>query len=689
MKYGKTYSSLLSTPTWPQEWKDLALDYRGLKKLVNGVVDELSAQGLNHEVLLSLLEAEREFEEHETLVLGDTHCPFDPANQKSSHGSFLRSRAHYEFISDKTNITPQLRIWLHSEPGGPSSDLFRPSLLHLRSNPNASHIRTSTEYASCEDALEAARSAPNLEAGPGGMEEPALMSASVELVSKPNPLYALKSNYESNPHLGASSVHEVDNATDLRDATDLDKATLTSNSLGHADREPSKLTRDIEVVLPLTADTAFHRVLATALSSLASLRTRTQTRVSDQISGLADTISSCSGPPARDRKSDLYAWREIFQLWVECQIYQGGATERERANGEGGIRDVAEAEKRLGMFASEVVERGLGDRRTMKSAKSRDALQTFLNLNLHILDLKKFELANAEAARKILKKHEKRTALPTATSLAVLPISRGTGELPQMLITTLTQTLLPVLPSLEDYSCLICTSIAFKPIRLSCGHLFCVRCLVKMQKRGQAECPLCRSPCVLIADGSNLDVSLMNFMKEWFPKETKEKSDSNDRESAEEQLVEMGISPGAVAGRGRASLSGMWGSKAILVLAATFASLVAALPATNTTLPIVVKRSISGATGSDCNGYTFTAAQVSAAAQESLSHVLAGTTVGTNKYPHVLDNREGFTYPAGCTVTRYEFPIFRNKIYTGGDPSVDRVIIGHVSGSSAYSCGMR
>jgi hypothetical protein len=87
-------------------------------------------------------------------------------------------------------------------------------------------------------------------------------------------------------------------------------------------------------------------------------------------------------------------------------------------------------------------------------------------------------------------------------------------------------------------------------------------------------------------------------------------------------------------------------------------------------------------------GYIFTAAQVSAAAAESLKHVLAGTTVGTNKYPHVLDNREGFTYPAGCTVTRYEFPVFKTSIYTGGDPSVDRVIIGHVSGSSAYSCGM-
>jgi hypothetical protein len=46
-------------------------------------------------------------------------------------------------------------------------------------------------------------------------------------------------------------------------------------------------------------------------------------------------------------------------------------------------------EKRLGMFASEVVKRGLGDRRTLKSSKSREALETFLNLNVHIVDLKK------------------------------------------------------------------------------------------------------------------------------------------------------------------------------------------------------------------------------------------------------------------------------------------------------------
>lgn len=66
-----------------------------------------------------------------------------------------------------------------------------------------------------------------------------------------------------------------------------------------------------------------------------------------------------------------------------------------------------------------------------------------------------------------------------------------------------------ILPSLDDYACLICTSIAFKPIRLGCGHLFCVRCLVKMQRAGKGECPLCRSQVVLLANKDSLDLQLM------------------------------------------------------------------------------------------------------------------------------------------------------------------------------------
>jgi len=92
---------------------------------------------------------------------------------------------------------------------------------------------------------------------------------------------------------------------------------------------------------------------------------------------------------------------------------------------------------------------------------------------------------------RILKKHDKRTALTASTgfpqfvrsSLEAHVDPNGnvntwafySTSLPHVLLTSLTETLLPILPSLEDYTCLICTSIAFKPIRLNCSHLFCVR----------------------------------------------------------------------------------------------------------------------------------------------------------------------------------------------------------------------
>jgi hypothetical protein len=114
---------------------------------------------------------------------------------------------------------------------------------------------------------------------------------------------------------------------------------------------------------------------------------------------------------------------------------------------------------------------------------------------------------------------------------------------------------------------------------------------------------------------------------------------------------------------------------------------------------------VSGVTGADCNGtlsapppllpsrtnsppgYTFTLSAVQAAANEALDHVVAGTTVGSNDYPHQYNNYEGFTFNSGCTPPYYEFPLFKSSVYTGGDPGADRVIIGAVSGSTGKFCG--
>ena len=92
--------------------------------------------------------------------------------------------------------------------------------------------------------------------------------------------------------------------------------------------------------------------------------------------------------------------------------------------------------------------------------------------------------------RKILKKHAKRTALPVSPSLsslltiqphphdpasALVLTTRPGTSLAQMLVQAVGETILPIVPHIDDYECVICTSIAFKPIRLQCGHFFCVR----------------------------------------------------------------------------------------------------------------------------------------------------------------------------------------------------------------------
>ncbi|KAF8305101.1 hypothetical protein DL93DRAFT_2089810 [Clavulina sp. PMI_390] len=212
-----------------------------------------------------------------------------------------------------------------------------------------------------------------------------------------------------------------------------------------------------------------------------------------------------------------------------------------------------------------------------------------MQLNALLLDLKKFDHANSEALRKIMKKHEKRTALmlsstprlpppstpgfesispTTMTShpLFVTLLREGTApggamlhpgmmgpvagaesklmkhglSLPHLLVVVLTETLLPVIPSIDDYSCMICFSLAYIPIRLQCRHLFCVRCLSKMQRQGKENCPLCRAPTVLHANRENVDTALQQFMLTWFPAEARAKDKANREEKAREEAIELG-----------------------------------------------------------------------------------------------------------------------------------------------------
>lgn len=55
-------------------------------------------------------------------------------------------------------------------------------------------------------------------------------------------------------------------------------------------------------------------------------------------------------------------------------------------------------------------------------------------------------------------------------------------------------------PQIEDYNCPMCLELKWRPVRLKCDHVFCIRCLVVMQEKKQGNCPLCRERTVLEAD---------------------------------------------------------------------------------------------------------------------------------------------------------------------------------------------
>jgi E3 ubiquitin-protein ligase BAH len=98
--------------------------------------------------------------------------------------------------------------------------------------------------------------------------------------------------------------------------------------------------------------------------------------------------------------------------------------------------------------------------------------------------------------------------------------------------------------------------IKWRPVKLGCGHVFCIRCLVVMQNKKQHNCPFCRAPTVADANSGacengnwihddanakidNLDHELAVFLKKWFPDEVKTKQRFNERMAGVDQYGEV------------------------------------------------------------------------------------------------------------------------------------------------------
>ncbi|PFH45026.1 hypothetical protein AMATHDRAFT_10181 [Amanita thiersii Skay4041] len=499
MHYSKTYAQILLG--LPLELRENAIEYRKLKKIINQVVRELSSLGLSPSVLHGLLESEslqNESSGKEENVTISIQAP-----NKTEPSLHLPARIIYELNENSNRFEPRLRLLtVHTtsilNTPCPTTICSTGQTANVAENPNVEYLNITERSISCW------------------------------------------------PFHGPFA--------------DGDKSSENSD-VGQLVPSPECHSLANEVVIPLQADAAFFQLLSSTLKSvavhLAALHedfVRNLQDLSQTIGNMAKPSSSLSlhtfrpyssfsshaglirAPSIRPKKTDLYLWRKVFQLYIECEIFHS-LHEKDR-----GERSSEESHRRLQLFVGRLASQGLSDSQQLRSKQNQNALNVFLELNLFVLNIKKFQDANIEATRKILKKHTKRTALKLPIPVTLSQISEsGSLHLPRMLVQAIGEILLPIIPHVDDYACAICTGIAFKPIRLCCGHLFCVRCLVKMQKRLQANCPICRSSTVLKADKSNVDWALVNFMQDWFPVEAREKLLSNEQEAIEEELKELGF----------------------------------------------------------------------------------------------------------------------------------------------------
>ncbi|KAJ4348465.1 uncharacterized protein N0V89_009840 [Didymosphaeria variabile] len=287
-----------------------------------------------------------------------------------------------------------------------------------------------------------------------------------------------------------------------------------------------------KIEIPLTSDTEFFTKLTAELSGLEALQKREEQRMHGEIQSLGRQIAHLTDPDRRSNKKLLSVWRQIFQLYLEEGIFFG-TTESDHS-----AHDAAKAQERFNDFCEKLRTSGLSER--LKKKENIEAFNTFMNINQEILQGLRFGEINETAMKKILKKFDKRTALGVkATVPKQITYPSFSSHLAKAVCAEVSTEILSHVPQIEDYACPMCMEIKWRPVRLGCGHVFCIRCLIVMQNNKQDRCPLCREQTVANANSDNLDEELAQYLKKWFPDEVKEKQRYNELMAGVDQYGEV------------------------------------------------------------------------------------------------------------------------------------------------------
>ncbi|KAK9893188.1 hypothetical protein P389DRAFT_22741 [Cystobasidium minutum MCA 4210] len=317
-----------------------------------------------------------------------------------------------------------------------------------------------------------------------------------------------------------------------------------------------------QVVITIKYGATFFSRVTTALLATNEQLVLEEAKLAKMSNIISATISEAIRHDSR--RDELYTWQAVLGLWEEVQM-----SESTRGS-DRGILGLGISSSRFRLFCAQLELRKLAEK--LHPRQSRDALRKVLEIQRRLFDLNKCVSDACGMLMVLLGEHDtllglpassayplwfqrtRETLLTTETAMSgrgfspILQASSGICDifhvnfgLQQSLLQRFCNEVTAVVPKVDDHACVICSDIAWRPIRLDCSHMFCCRCLVKLQKQGVSACPLCRAPVVTQAGGDNLDRSFELFLKLWFPREVQRKQKQNWREIEDEFNEETGL----------------------------------------------------------------------------------------------------------------------------------------------------
>lgn len=462
MKFAREYEAALRREGYPKCWVLSAISYRQLKKCIRRIELELSHIGLDVETLRRLCQSA------ETISSKGISLQYKLEGVSLGVETVHQEKMLKHHLGDLTAFEPKLLFLVSLNDGIPMDASLSPL---TRAYLQSLVVNTQDQYCSDTSLVDPQRNTTRREE---------LAGCTNCLISQP--------------------IHENQFQKDV-----------PLNNVNQQDC--------LNIEVPLRHDSEFFQLLNLKLSELQALQSYERSELIKDIGALGREISVESIPSKGSGKSDFYTWREILSLYTDCRIFFS-TNERDQF-----YRDSSTAQKQLQRFSEKLSEIKVAKR--FRRKESYLAMDRFLYINLILLQNIKFQELNSTAITKILKskslvlanvqsitdgglEFDKRTALGARQTFPELIPSEVlfSQSLAKSMCSKISEEIVSVVPQLNDYLCPVCFNISFKPIKLRCGHVFCIRCMIVLQKAKQDHCPLCRSSVVMQADSGELKAKL-------------------------------------------------------------------------------------------------------------------------------------------------------------------------------------